>query len=101
MLIPLAGAALLLSACGSLELQPLTPAEIAATTQADRAATRHDVEPLHGDLSLEEAIARAIKYNAESRLRRMEEAVASGTLDVSTYDMLPQVVASAGYRHRD
>lgn len=101
MLVPLAGAALLLSACGSLKPQPLTPAEIAATTQADRAATRHDVEPLHGDLSLEEAIARTIKYNAASRLRMMEVAVASGTLDVSTYDMLPKVVASAGYRDRD
>ena len=31
----------------------------------------------------------------------MEEAVAQGTYDVSTFDMLPKLVASAGYRYRD
>ena len=46
-----------------------------------------DVAPVSGPV--EEAIARAIKYNAGQRLRAMEEAVAQGTYDVSTFDMLP------------
>ena len=57
--------------------------------------------PVSGPVPLEEAIARAIKYNAGQRLRAMEEAVAQGTYDVSTFDMLPKLVASAGYRYRD
>ncbi|MDM8349523.1 TolC family protein [Pseudomonas sp. sp1636] len=99
--IPVVGAALLLSACASLQPEALTPAEIKATTQADQAAAQHNVEPLDGSLSLEQAIGRAIKYNAEHRLRMMEEAVATGTLDASRYDLLPKVVAAAGYRKRD
>jgi outer membrane protein TolC len=43
----------------------------------------------------------AIKYNAAQRLRGMEEAVAQGTADVAKFDMLPKLVASAGYRYRD
>ena len=100
-LVPVVGATMLLGACASLKPEALTPAEIAQTVQADRAEARRDVEPLNGELSLEEAIARAIKYNADRRLRAMEEAVATGVLEVSNYDMLPQVVASAGYRQRD
>ncbi|UTW06977.1 TolC family protein [Pseudomonas benzenivorans] len=94
------GTAALLSACASLQPTALTNNEIATTTQADRIVAQQDVEPLTGDLSLEEAIARAIKYNSERRLRTMEEAVASGTFEASRYDMLPQLVAAAGYRER-
>ena len=64
-------------------------------------ALARDVAPVSGPVPLEEAIARAIKYNAGQRLRAMEEAVAQGTYDVSTFDMLPKLVASAGYRYRD
>lgn len=69
--------------------------------QADRQTLARDVAPVSGPVPLEEAIARAIKYNAGQRLRAMEEAVAQGTYDVSTFDMLPKLVASAGYRYRD
>lgn len=100
-LLPIIGAAALLGACASLQPEALTPAEIAATSQADRVAARQDVEPLSGPLSLGEAIARAIKYNTEHRLRIMEEAVATGTLEASRYDLLPKVIAAAGYRERD
>ena len=57
--------------------------------QADRQTLARDVAPVSGPVPLEEAIARAIKYNAGQRLRAMEEAVAQGTYDVSTFDMLP------------
>ncbi|GAB4060933.1 TolC family protein [Uliginosibacterium sediminicola] len=62
---------------------------------------KKNVPPLGAVLSLEEAIARAIKFNAERRYRIMEEALAQGNLDVGSYDLLPKLVASAGYRERD
>ncbi|GIZ51124.1 TolC family protein [Noviherbaspirillum aridicola] len=67
----------------------------------DRKAARANVEPVTGKLTLEEAIARALKYNLERRSRMMEEAIAFNQFDAGRYDMLPKVVAQAGYRWRD
>ncbi|MDC7717520.1 TolC family protein [Vogesella sp. DC21W] len=100
---PMAAAALLLglSACASVDLAPLSSAEVQKTVSADRQALDKEVEPLAGELTLEEAIARAIQYNAERRVRLMEEAVAAGQFELGNFDMLPRLVASAGYRDRD
>lgn len=95
------GAGALLSGCASFTAQPLSADDIKTQVQADRQTLARDVAPVSGPVPLEEAIARAIKYNAGQRLRAMEEAVAQGTYDVSTFDMLPKLVASAGYRYRD
>lgn len=92
---------LLLGGCASMRPQEIQTSEIAATIQADRAALATSIEPLNGPLTLEEAIARAIKYNAERRFKSMEEAFAFGTFDLQRYDMLPKLVASAGYHYRD
>lgn len=91
----------LLTGCASMVPQPLTSHEIVATSSADRALAQKDVEPLQGALTLNESIARAIKYNLDRRVRIMEEALASGQLEAGNYDMLPKLVASAGYRNRD
>lgn len=103
MLRPLAAAALLvgLSGCASIELQPLSQAEIKQAVNQDRTTLDKEVEPLAAELTLEDAIARAIKYNAERRVRLMEEAVANGQFELGNFDMLPRLVASAGYRNRD
>ncbi len=90
-----------LTGCASFAPQALQPAEVLTTAQADKAAQAKDVVPLSGPLSLEEAVARAIKFNAERRLKAMEEAVAYGTFEAGKFDMLPKLVASAGYRYRD
>lgn len=90
-----------LSGCASIQPEPLQVQEIAATLQTDKAALTKDVPPLSGPLTLEEAIARAIKYNAERRMKSQEEAYAFGTFDAQRYDMLPKLVAAAGYRYRD
>lgn len=100
LIFPLA-AALTLGGCASFKPEALQPAEISETVRADKLALQQDVEPLGKQLTLEEAIARAIKYNAERRFKAMEEAVAQGNLDVGKFDMLPKLVASAGYRNRD
>src|SRR6218665_2429058 len=99
-LLSTAAAALALTACSSLTPQPVTPREVAEIAKADSLALQRDVAPLAGPLKLEEAIARAIKYNAERRVRRMDEALAFDGVDAARYDMLPRLVAAAGYRER-
>jgi outer membrane protein TolC len=91
----------LLAGCANLNPEALTNSEVAATVKADQQALAKDAEPLNGALTLEGAVARAIRHNAERRVRAMEEAVALGSVEVGNYDMLPKLVASAGYRDRD
>jgi len=58
-------------------------------------------EPLTAPLSLQEATARAVKFNMDYRVRLMEQAAALGQLDVSKWDMLPKLTLQAGYAWRD
>lgn len=67
----------------------------------DRAAAQSDVEPVRNAITLEEAVARALKYNLDRRAKMMEEAVALRQYDVSKYDMLPKLLAQAGYSYRN
>lgn len=94
---------LLLAGCSTLHVGefPLTVAEARGTLAQDRVALTQDVEPLTGPLTLPEAIARAIKYNADGRFRAMEQAVAQGSFEAGQFEMLPKVVAAAGYRERN
>lgn len=100
---PLSLGMLLLTGCSTLNVEQtrLTLPEVRATLQEDKTALTKDVEPLSGPLTLDNAIARAIKYNADRRFRAMEEAVALGTFEAGKFDMLPKLVASAGYRDRN
>lgn len=94
-------AALALSACSTIAPVPLTNQTLLPANLTDRAAMRKDVQPITGALSLDEALARALKYNLERRSKMMEEALAFNRLDVSHYDMLPKLVAQAGYAVRN
>lgn len=94
-------AALSLSACSNLQPVPLDEQALAAQGQADRAAAQLGVEPLAGALTLDEALARALKYNLDRRAKMMEEALAFGQLEVSHFDMLPRLLAQAGYSSRN
>lgn len=98
-----AAVALALSGCASVSVDAnkLQLSEVRAAVEADKAALAKGVEPLAGVLTLEEAIARALKYNAEVRYKAMEQAVAVGTFEVGQYDRLPKLMASAGYRDRN
>lgn len=94
-------AAVLLSACGSVQVRPIPAADITKQAALDRATAFANVPPIVGKLGMEEAIARALKYNLERRTRLMEEALAMNQLDVANLDMLPRVMANAGYTWRD
>lgn len=58
-------------------------------------------EPISAPLTLDDAIARTLKYNLENRLKMMEEALSVGQVDLARMDMLPKLVAAAGYSTRN
>jgi len=89
-----------LSAC-AVTPEPFQKNEIAQINRQDREKAVRDMAPLTAPLTLEEAIARALKYNLEHRTRMVEQAFAVGQLDASRYDMLPKLMANAGYSWRN
>jgi outer membrane protein TolC len=91
---------MVLAGCATVDPLPLSAQDIKGQAQTDRSQSQSAVEPIKGVLSLEEAIARGLKYNLDRRTRMMEEAIAFNQLDASRYDMLPKLVASAGYHNR-
>jgi outer membrane protein TolC len=99
-LLAIATAVLALSACTTIAPKPLTAEELSPANQTDRLAMRKDVEAITAPLSMDEAIARALKYNLDRRAKMMEEALAFNQLDVTQFDMLPKLVAQAGYSNR-
>src|ERR1044071_4754289 len=58
-------------------------------------------DPIERPLTLADATARAIKYQAEHRQRQMEEAAAAAQLDVAQFDLLPRITTNAGYSWRN
>lgn len=89
------------SGCANIQPVALAPEDVQAVQKQDAQAIRQDVEPLQAPLTLEEAMARALKYNLDRRSKMMEESLALGQLDVTKFDMLPKLVAQAGYAYRD
>jgi outer membrane protein TolC len=96
----LCGGAALLAGCASVSPQPMAADAIKVQARADRDLAQAGVEPIRGPVSLDEAIARALKYNLDRRVKMMEEALARSQTDVSNYDLLPKAVIAAGYQHR-
>ncbi|MCB0074273.1 MAG: TolC family protein, partial [Caldilineaceae bacterium] len=78
----------------------ITADEVRDRVKSDTAKMYADQAPITAPITMEEAVARALKYNLDYRLKKMESALAMGLTDYASYDMLPQMVASAGYRHR-
>ena len=93
--------AVLLSGCGAIKPTPLTQDEITKRVNQDRAAMYRDQEAVSGTLTLSDAMARALKYNLDYRLKMMETTLARSQLDLSSQDMLPKLMADAGYRWRN
>ncbi|ARU88214.1 hypothetical protein B9K09_09640 [Pseudomonas sp. M30-35] len=99
--LSLAIAATLLTACSSMEPRPYTVEEQQQRILEDQARMYADQEPVTHAISFYEAVARALKYNLDYRLKLMESALAADLRDVSSHEMLPRLVASAGYAGRN
>lgn len=93
--------ALFLTGCGSLQPVPYTQDEVRERVTQDRLQMYADQEPITGPISFHEAAARALKYNLDYKLKLMENALSKSLHEVSTFEMLPRVVAGAGYVWRN
>lgn len=96
----LLSAGLALSAC-AIAPQPLTLAEQISLAASDRAAIYASQEPVSGPISLEEAMARALKYNLDHRVTMMERALEERLTETASLELLPQLAGRAGLRTRD
>lgn len=90
----------LLSGC-ALEMQPLTTEQNTTFVADTIPDTTADQEPVAGPVDLYEAMARALKYNLDSRVEIMEAALKVKEFRLASYNMLPQLVASSGYDGRN
>jgi outer membrane protein, multidrug efflux system len=88
--------ALLISGC-AVTSQPIDRQASLQRAEQDMVLMFKDQEPLPGPLTLHQAMARAVKYNLEARLKLMEEAMAERQLDLANFDLLPRITAQAGY----
>lgn len=84
----------------SVTPKAITADEVRERVKSDTARMYVDQAPIAAPITMEEAVARSLKYNLDYRLKRMESALAMGLTDYASYDMLPQMVASAGYTRR-
>ena len=99
--VTLAVAALVLAGCSSLNPNPLEDQAVRDRAAADRVKMFDQQEPIAGPITLDEAIARSLKYNLDLRLKKMEVAINGQLHEVSKYDMLPNLVVGAGYMDRN
>ena len=100
-LVTLSCLPLLLAACGTVTPVSLTQDEIKDRVTADSKAIYADQEPVTAPITFHEASARALKYNLDYRLKLLENALSKNLADVSSYEMLPRLVAGAGYANRN
>lgn len=97
--LPAALLVLTLGAC-SVQPVPLTQNDIRSRVDADQKQLYAGQEAITQPIGFYDALARSLRYNLDYRLKLMESALATGLADVAKYDMLPQLVLSAGYRGR-
>ncbi len=89
-----AGLSLLLAGC-AVSPQVLTEEEIAGFTAENLERLAAQQAPITGPVSLYEAMARALKYNLDFRVEQMKEALAVSEAALTSWEMLPKLVANA------
>lgn len=90
----------ILAGCAVAPPAPHDDQALARQAQLDQYAMFAAQEPVSGPITLDEAIARAIKYNLQQRLALMERALEDNLVDVQQQGMLPKLTARAGLRTR-
>lgn len=98
-LLAAALASTVLAGC-AVHPRPFSMAERQAQLADEQQAMFGQQEAVSGPITLEEAMARALKYNLDHRVKLMEEALAQRQLDLSNVDLLPKLTAAAGYTTR-
>lgn len=99
-ILPLLLATTVLGGC-SVYPDIISPAEHLQRATQDFKALYADFTPLPGNLTLEEAIARALKYNFDNQLAKSEVSLQIRQFDLAWAQILPKLAADAGYNWRD
>lgn len=79
---------------------PMTDDQSAEFAEINRSRLTTNQEPISGSIDLYEAMSRALKYNLDQRVEEMTAAVRVKELDLSSYSLLPNAVASSGFAGR-
>ncbi|MBF0125817.1 MAG: TolC family protein [Magnetococcales bacterium] len=92
--------ALWLGGCAQQSV-PLTPVERETRVQSDYAALFAGQGGIATAVTLETAMARAIRHHLATRVKSMDVALAQGLTAVASYRQLPGLTVVAGYEERD
>jgi len=92
---------LLLGGCATARTNAVTPDEVARVSKAELAANAAAVPTIATPLTLDEAVARALKYNLEQRVDMAQQVLATKQFSVAQRALLPIIMAEAGYHWRD
>lgn len=90
-----------IAGCGAVQPVPYTDDELRERVEQDRQQMFTGHETISGPITFHQATARALKYNLDYRLKLLESALSKDLHDVSTHEMLPRLVANAGYSMRN
>ncbi len=96
----LSSAVFVLGGC-ALSPDPFTPEERWAQIRHDKEMIFGNSAPVSGPITLEEAMARAVKFNLDHQAELLNDIVSQKSLTLSSYDMLPKLATTAGYSHRN
>lgn len=91
---------LLLAGC-QITPQVLTETEVSNYALDKLERVTADQEPISGQITLYDAMARALKYNLDYRVEIMNRQLANKNLRVKSAAMLPKLVANGGWAARD
>ncbi|MEM1244463.1 MAG: TolC family protein, partial [Pseudomonadota bacterium] len=91
---------IIISSC-SLGPNVITPQQRSERIHKDFHAMFSRQEAIKGSLNIYQAMARAIKYNLDIRVKSMEEAFSLVGVKYARATMLPSIVGTAGYTTRD
>lgn len=94
------GIALGISGC-SVTPSRIDSSNIAKTAEKDLAVLEHDTQIITAPVTIDDAIARALKNNRERKLKALESVLSHGQIALASHEMLPSLTASAGYSYRD
>ena len=85
----------------SVTMEPLTETELALNADIQLANVTQDQEPVTRSISLYEAMARAVKYNLDHKVKLYEAELENQKVNLARSDLLPDLVANAHYSDRD
>lgn len=91
---------LAISGC-AIRPTPLTGDDLSAFANSAIARVTADQEPVTRAITLKEAIARALKYNLDYKVEKLQHSLKIRDLDVFNSNLMPAVLADAGYSGRN